>query len=62
VAEPEDIEAGFVAVDEFFMIVRTPANINSKHSTVRIKPCSLGGFQFKDRIRAERFGAREFAT
>ena len=27
VSEPEDIEAGFIAVDEFFVIVRAPAAV-----------------------------------
>jgi hypothetical protein len=44
VPEPEEVEAGLVAVDEFIMIVTMTTNVDRKYLRERIKPCNLGGF------------------
>jgi hypothetical protein len=42
VSEPEDVEADFVAVDQFFVTLLASANLDRKYEDVRIKPYNLG--------------------
>jgi hypothetical protein len=42
VSEPEDVDVDFVAVDEFFVMLLAPANLDRKYEDVRIKPYNLG--------------------